>query len=74
MDIGEGEAWIRGLDLDPQDETVDEAAWMAAEVSVSIQPSLSLIILFSSLPLTHAAWAHSLTRIFSKMRGASEFR
>ena len=32
LEIGDGENWIRGLDLDPEDESVDEAAWMAAEV------------------------------------------
>jgi len=29
---GDGEAWIRSMNLDPSDESVDEAAWMAAEV------------------------------------------
>ena len=30
---GDGEEWIRGLELDPSDEPVDEAAWQAAEVA-----------------------------------------
>jgi hypothetical protein len=38
---GDGEMWIRGLDLDPEDESVDEAAWMAAEVCVYVCVSLS---------------------------------
>ena len=29
---GDGEAWIRSMNLDPSDDSVDEAAWMAAEV------------------------------------------
>ena len=29
---GDGEEWIRSMELDPSDEPVDLAAWQAAEV------------------------------------------
>jgi hypothetical protein len=32
MGAGDGEEWIRSMELDPMDEPVDAAAWMAAEV------------------------------------------
>jgi hypothetical protein len=36
MVAGDGEEWIRSMELDPMDEPVDAAAWMAAEVCACV--------------------------------------
>ena len=36
MSTGDGEVWIKGLELEPADDRVDAASWMAAEVRSKI--------------------------------------